>query len=112
MTSNRERLRETVARSDVQQSPSELVREIRGPALEEKERRQTLLELHELPAIRDQRRDVEHEMEGSSRKAPAPEAVHTVEPGQGNSFTFAPNIRRQGVFGNCQDSEERWVACS
>ncbi len=80
VTSDKELLRETIARSEARQSASELSRKTQGPALEEKERRQTLREqnLRDLPPTHKKQHDAAQEVAGQSRNAPATGTEQTI----------------------------------
>jgi UvrD-like helicase C-terminal domain len=81
VTSDRDLLRESVARSVARQSASELSRKAQRTSLDEKGQNPTLRECEsrELPAAREQVRDTVQEEVGPPRKAPVPETVQTID---------------------------------
>jgi hypothetical protein len=80
VTSDKELLRETIARSEARQSASELSRKTQGPALEEKEQSQTLRQqnLRDLPPANKQHHDVAQDAAGLSRNAPPDKTEQTI----------------------------------
>lgn len=101
VTSDKELLRESVARSDVRQSASELERKAQNVPLEAREPRLSLREqnLRDLPAAHKHRRDVVQDLARASEKAPTaaveqtinrenPTSGHKQEPMQAPSHYF------------------------
>jgi conjugative relaxase-like TrwC/TraI family protein len=78
VTSDRDLLRESVARSVARQSASELSRKAQGPSLERLKPSLRERQRAELPFAREQGCDNTHEKD-SLRKAPAPEIAQTIE---------------------------------
>ena len=81
VTSDKELLRETVARSVARQSASELERRVQSPSLREKGLKPTLREreLRERSAPPEQLRDTVWEEGGPSRKAPASKTALAID---------------------------------
>ena len=79
VTSDRDLLRESVARSVARQSASELSRKAEGPSLERQKPSLRERERLELPLAREQGCDNVLEEKGSVRKAPVPETVQTID---------------------------------
>ncbi len=79
VTSDTGLLRESIARSDVRQSASELSRKAQGPSLERLRPPLGEAERHELPFAREARCDNLSEGTEPLRKAPVPETVQAIE---------------------------------
>jgi len=79
VTSDKDLLRESVARSDVRQSASEMARKAQGPSFERLQPSLRERERRELPVAREQGCDNVPDGKGPLRKAPAPETVQTID---------------------------------
>jgi hypothetical protein len=79
VTSDKELLRESVARSFARQSASELSRKAQEPSLEGLKPSLRERECCEHPATREQGHDPAQEVAGPSRKAPATERIQTID---------------------------------
>ena len=81
VTSDKDLLRESVARSVARQSASELSRKAQGPSLKEQTLKPSLRERErrELPVAREQGCGNVPEGKGTLRKAPTPETVQTID---------------------------------
>ncbi len=79
VTSDKDRLRESVASSAARQSASELSRKAHGPSMERLKPSLREHERRELPVAREQRCDNVPEGKAELRKAPTPETLQTID---------------------------------
>ncbi len=96
VTSDRDLLRESVARSVARQSASELSRKAQEPSLERLKPSLRERERRELPVAREQGCDNVHEGKGPLRKAPTPETVQTIDREKSESRAEAGAHHRTG----------------